>query len=74
MTTWILTIKLNGVYLNTLSKYVAGVVSDLRGKASADLHLAGSLSKPVFHRYGSPGESELPGGLPGGHDTISPTT
>jgi len=41
-------IKLNGIYLNTLSKYVSDVVSDLRGKASAEVRLTGSLSQPVF--------------------------
>lgn len=41
-------IHLNSIYLNTFSKYTEGIVSDLRGKLSADLKLTGSVKQPVL--------------------------
>ena len=41
-------VKLNNFYLNTIGKYIEDVVSDLSGRASADLKLTGSFSHPVF--------------------------
>jgi hypothetical protein len=42
-------VRLSSIYLNTFSRYVAGVISDLKGKASADLHLSGTPEKPVVN-------------------------
>lgn len=41
-------VKLNNFYLNTIGKYIEDVVSELSGRASADLALSGNFSHPVF--------------------------
>lgn len=41
-------VKLNNFYVNTIGKYIEDVVSELNGRVSADLKLAGSFNRPVF--------------------------
>ncbi len=42
------TVKLNGFYLHTVERYISDILSDINGKASANLKLTGSLNKPIF--------------------------
>lgn len=41
------TLRIDNFYLKTLERYMDGIVSDLRGKVSADVKLTGTLEKPV---------------------------
>ncbi|REJ99892.1 MAG: translocation/assembly module TamB [Bacteroidetes bacterium] len=42
-------IQLSNIYLKTIERYVEEVVSELRGKATANLKLRGSIEKPVLN-------------------------